>query len=117
MSDGRPPEAPDWRDRLLAAVVAPFAFNLALLITYGLMFRYIRGPGAFAFAFSTASLTIPVLAVSIVVPIVVGFVFGTRGFVAFLGHSFYTHDPAARDWRITMAIWVVIVGLATLLMQ
>jgi hypothetical protein len=110
-------ETPNLSDRLLAAVVAPFAFNLALFITYGMMFRYIRGPGAFAFAFSTASLTIPVLAVSIVVPTVVGFAFGTRGFVTFLGHSFYTHNPAARDWRITLGIWVSIVGLAFLLMS
>ena len=107
--------APGLQDRLLAAVVAPIAFNLALFIVYAMMVRYLRGPGAFAVAFSGASLTIPVIAVSVVVPIVVGFIFGTRGFVTFLGHSFYTHHQRERDWRITAAIWVAILVIAFLL--
>ncbi len=112
-----PEPAPNLVDRLLAAVVAPLAFNFAMLTVYAAMFRYVRGPGAFAIAFASASINIAVFVVSVVVPTAVGLAFGTRGFVTFLGHSFYTHNPQQRDWRITAAIWASIFGLAFLLLQ
>ncbi len=97
---------PDLSDRLLAALLAPVAFNLCVLILYALFFRV---------ATPVELVSGPLVIVLIAVPAAVGFAAGTDGFVRFLGHSFYTHEETERELRLTAAIWVVIIILTWLL--
>jgi len=41
-----------------------------------------------------------------------GFIGGTRGFAAFLGHTFYTHTEPQRSAMLTALIWAAIAFLA-----
>lgn len=95
-------------DRLIAAVAAPFAFNLALVLLAGL-FRWRRGiAGLFVLH--------PALLVALVlVPAVVGLVSGIDRLAQFVGHSFFVNPPAERDARITIAIWGSLFACAYLL--
>jgi hypothetical protein len=92
-------ESLSWRERLAAAVVAPFIFNVSLFLLFGMFFRGRRGLIGLLFLPPIA------FAVLLVVPATVGLVVGIDRFATFLGHSFYTNSAAERDVRITVAIW------------
>jgi hypothetical protein len=105
--------APDRRDRLLAAALAPAAFNVCILIV---LMVYLRLHGTLALMdFIPSALGIGLAIVFVVVPAAVGYSVGTDRFVTFLGHSFYTHDEDEREMGITIAIWAAIIFLAWLL--
>ena len=112
MTPGRaegPEPPPDLQDRLIAGVGAPFAFGLALLVVYAVVGDAIEIVDHFL------EIGPVMLVMLVVVPAIAGFAFGTRGFVRFLGHSFYTHSDSERDWRVTLGIWVGLIGVALLI--
>jgi hypothetical protein len=99
---------PERSDRLLAALLAPLAFNACILIVLLVFLR------------STALAVVqlvsgPIFIVLVAVPAAVGYAAGTDGFVRFLGHSFYTHGEDERNLGMTLAIWAAIIAVAWLL--
>lgn len=92
-------------DRLAAALLLPFFFNLSMLIVaaclgryglYGLMHVYAAsGLGALLF---------------VVLPAIVGLVGGTSGAMALLGHAFLMHPAVEQNIVITAAIWGFVAG-------
>jgi len=95
----------DFWDRIIAAVLAPVVFNFSVLVVLAVVFKrstlaalfFLTGP-----VFNAATIVL------VLVPVIVGFVFGTNGVANLLGHSFYTHLESKRDARVTAAIWIAI---------
>jgi hypothetical protein len=107
---------PDLRDRLLAAALAPAAFNICLFIVFMVFLKAWGARADFLFTdFLPSALGTSIAIVFVVVPAAVGFAVGTDGFVRFLGHSFYTHGEDERNLGMTLAIWATIIALAWLL--
>ncbi len=100
---------PTFSDRLLAAALAPLVFNFSVLIVVALISQHSGRLGSFVLSGVMFNGTTIVL---IVLPVVVGFLFGTNGLARFLGHSFYTHLESERDIRITSVIWALIFSVA-----
>lgn len=101
--------APSVADRLIAAIAAPFAFNLALLLLWAGLFRWRRGLGGLFLVHPG------LLAALVLVPAAVGLVSGIDRLAQFLGHSFFVNSPSDRDVRITFAIWIGLFTCAYLL--
>lgn len=88
-----------WRERLVAALVAPLVFNVSLFFLFGVFFRARRGFASLLFLSPTF------LVVLVVIPAIAGLALGIERFATVLGHSFYTNPAGKRDVRITIAIW------------
>lgn len=100
----------DWMDRLIAALLAPVFFNVAVLITLACILKFDTYLLQRLTDLSAVSTGIGV--VFIALPSAIGFLFGTSGFAWFLGHCFYTHDDAQQNPVITALLWATIGLLA-----
>lgn len=94
--------------RLLAAAIAIPLFEVSL-------FLGVYAAGGFRRS-SNFFLSIPawVHVVYCSVAIAVGLVFGFRGLIWLLGHLFMTHFESERNERMTLALWLAILGLAAI---
>jgi hypothetical protein len=106
----RPPTASHvtLTDRLVAAFLAPLAFNIFLLICACVVLRR-ASPwhlGPWPWDGPTAAWALVLL------PALAGFVGGTDGLVALAGHAFLTHAEPEQRWWATLLIWAVIAGSA-----
>jgi len=108
---GKTKAPPDLSDRLLAAALAPAAFNICVLI---LSLVFLKGRGTLIDVLPSA-LGTSLAILFVVVPAAVGFAVGTDGFVRFLGHSFFTHGEDERNVGVTLAIWAALIATAWLL--
>lgn len=93
-------------DRLLAAFLAPLAFNLFLLICACFL-----GRRASPWHLASWTWDEPTAAWELVMlPALAGFVGGTDGLVSLAGHAFLTHAEHEQRWWATLLIWAVIAG-------
>jgi hypothetical protein len=97
---------PPWSDRLLAALLAPLAFNLFLLICVCMAGRRLtlRASGPWPWDGPTAAW------VCLFLPALAGFVGGTVGLVSMAGHAFLTHAAHEQRAWATLLIWAVVLG-------
>jgi sterol desaturase/sphingolipid hydroxylase (fatty acid hydroxylase superfamily) len=98
-------------DRILAAVIAPIAFNVSTFIVAAVIYKSLLFSIRTQLTHSLFSTGYVI--VFVFLPSIIGFLFGTSGFISFLGHSFYTHMEGKRNFLITMGIWSSMVISAT----
>jgi hypothetical protein len=114
----RPPEEDDEplsiSDRLFAAVLAPVAFNISVIIVLAVFFRRSRFIGRFLYNDIPLLGSFLLLAL-VILPALAGLFMGTARFITLLGHFFYTNMESEKDARITVAAWACLFLVAYLL--
>lgn len=103
----RPQDTVDWRDRVIAAAIAPPLFWLALYLS--LVPLKLLGPFSFSFAFLLPKIVFAVVGAGAAC---YGAIKGLSGLADLMGHAFWTHQSNERDIRWTVAIWTTVVALA-----
>lgn len=98
---------------MLAAVLAPIALNISIIILLAAFFRRSRIVGRTLFA-NFQELGWVIISGLIVVPFLIGLLIGTSRFATFLGHLFYTNMLHERDIRMTLTAWGLLLMLTFL---
>ena len=109
-------EALSLSDRLLAAVLAPVAFNISVIILLAVLFRRSRFIGKVLYNDIQLLGNFLLLAL-VILPALTGFFTGTARFITLLGHFFYTNMEHENDARITAAAWACLFLVAYLLLR
>lgn len=108
-------EGTGYADRLLAAVLAPIAFNISNLIMIACLFRR-SSSGIGRFIVNDLPMLGDFLLWGLfIIPAVVGFLVGMDRLILLIGHLFLTHSESERDGRITLAAWFGLILSAYLL--
>ncbi len=115
------PEGFDLVDRMFAALLAPLFMNISVLIMVAWLFKrsYPFSEELLYYFLNIQFLDNKLYVVSlIVIPCIIGFVFGTNGFVKFAGHCFMKNFPKEENnIVITVVIWSCILGLSYFIAQ
>ncbi|HYN53837.1 MAG TPA: hypothetical protein VES38_03950 [Methylotenera sp.] len=106
-------------DRFFSAIIAPIIFNIAVVITLGILssksYNYL-----FRVSFGDISSLIlgytgqKLFILFVIIPAIYGLVFGSRGVSEFIGHAFYTNTLEQKNKFITCSIWLIILATAYL---
>jgi hypothetical protein len=99
------PERVGFRERIIAAIVAPVAFNFSIFVLFGM---FGRGRGGFRW-FHVYPLGVSL--VLVIAPAVAGFLLGFERFATFFGHCFHTNPEGQGNWWVTVSIWVALLLL------
>lgn len=94
-------------DRVLAALLFPLFFNLALIIYAVVVSRRARMLASLIYVYT---MTGRGSILFVVLPAVVGFIAGSAGTAKLLGHAFWTHTAAERNIACTLAVWAFFGG-------
>lgn len=94
-------------DRVLAALLFPLFFNLALIIYAVVVSRRARMLASLMYVYTVTGRGSILF---VVLPAVVGFMAGSAGTAKLLGHAFWTHAEPERNISHTLAVWVFLGG-------
>lgn len=92
-------------ERLIAALLTPLMFNVAVIIVVAMASRRVH------YMFFNLTRVYHALGsgaiLMLVAPAIVGFVAGFDGTVKIFGHAFRTHHEPQRSWTATALVWGV----------